>query len=99
MKKKATLRNACVLLLFVAPAAFAQSASSVVSGVNSVLKLVVSIVGPSVLGYGLIRAFVAHSAGDQDGMMAARNAVVGGLGILFTFTLVKLIVSASGVSY
>lgn len=79
--------------------AFAQSEQTIVSSVNSVLKIVVAIVGPSVLSFGLIRAFVAHSAGDEDGMRSARNAVVGGLGILFTFTLVKLIVAAAGVAY
>lgn len=99
MTKKTKIMTDAVLLVMVsAPAAFAQSQASIVQGVNQVLQLVVSIVGPTVLGYGLVRAFMAHSAGDEDGMRAARNAVVGGLGILFTFTLVKLIVSASGVA-
>lgn len=77
---------------------YAQSETQIVRGVNEVLKMLVLIMGPTVLGYGLLRGFIAHGAGDEDGLQSARNAIIGGLGILFTFTLVNLIVRASGVS-
>src|SRR5690242_13016962 len=94
--KKQSLVMAAVLLIY-APLAFAQSEATIVRGVNEVLRLLVSILGPSVLGYGLVRGFVAHSTGDEDGLRSARNAVVGGLGILFTFALVKMIIKAAGI--
>ncbi len=94
MKKAAWL--AAGLLICCSPA-FAQSETTVVRGINEVLRLIITIVGTPVLGYGLVRGFVAHAAGDEDGMRTARNAILGGLGIMFTFTLVKLIVQAAGV--
>ena len=77
---------------------YAQSETQITRGIQEVLRIIVLIMGPSVLGYGLVRGFVAYGAGDEDGMRAARNAIIGWLGILFTFTLVKLVTRASGVS-
>lgn len=88
--------NALALLMICAPA-FAQSETQIVRGVNEVLRMLILIMGPSVLGFGLVRGFIAYGSGDEDGMRTARNAIIGGLGILFTFTLVKLVVRAAGV--
>lgn len=91
--------RACALIGLASSAAFAQSETQIVQGVNGVLSKVVYVVGPAVLGFGLIRGFLAYGAGDEDGMITARNAVIGGLGILFTFTIVKVVVQASGVVF
>lgn len=89
---------ALVALFAGAPWAHAGAEAPIIRGIQEVLKTVVLITGPSVLGYGLVRGFIAYGAGDEDGMQTARNAVIGGLGILFTFQLVKMVIQASGVS-
>lgn len=95
----AKMWQAAVLAWLVAAPAFAQSETQLVRGVNEVLRLVIAILGPAVLGYGLVRGFAAYSSGDEENLRAARNAVIGGLGILFTFTIVKAIIRVANVSY